>query len=86
MYVSNSIPESYFKAIAVTNYGTYPVPKGSKGHAQSGLFEESLIKELSAKDWGTKRNPVVLCCQHQETNHPEARRSKDAEDCWNQRG
>ena len=49
MYVSNSIPESYFKAIAVTNYGTYPVPKGSKGHAQSGLFEESLIKELSAK-------------------------------------
>ena len=59
MYVSNSIPESYFKAIADTNYGTYPVPKGSKGHAQSGLFEESLIKELSAKAWTGK--PKGMC-------------------------
>ena len=38
------MPESYFKAIADTNYGTNQVPKGSKGDAQSGLFEESLIK------------------------------------------
>ena len=43
------MPESYFKAIADTNYGTNQVPKGSKGDAQSGLFEESLIKELFMK-------------------------------------
>ena len=54
--MSNSIPESYFKAIADTNYGPNQVPKGSKGHAQSGLFEESLIKELFAKAWTGKPN------------------------------